>query len=99
MKKFFNSSGVLMGLILVFIGVLANRKSINGTTEQTIALLLPENNHAEQWKVKPRSIYDGYTLRVVRGDEELKIKFCGIDAPEIKQPLGIKSRDYTNFQK
>ena len=24
----------------------------------------------------------------------LKIRFCGIDAPEIKQPLGIESRDY-----
>ena len=46
----------------------------------------------EKWQLK--SIYDGDTLRVVRDDEELKIRLCGIDAPEIKQPLGIEARDY-----
>ncbi|MGB5709361.1 MAG: hypothetical protein WBM44_00405, partial [Waterburya sp.] len=29
------------------------------------------NNYAEQWQVKPGSIYDGDTLRVARGTEEL----------------------------
>jgi endonuclease YncB( thermonuclease family) len=45
-------------------------------------------------QIKPGSIHDGDTLRVVRGTEEKKIRLCGIDAPEIKQPLGIESRDY-----
>ena len=67
-------------------------------------------------QVKPGSVHDGDTLRVVRGQEELKVRLCplgypkgypkglapggasrfayGIDAPEIKQPLGIESRDY-----
>ena len=95
MKKLFNSSGLLIGLILVFVAVLTNRKTINSSTEKAIAkVLLPEENYAEQWQVKPGSIYDGDTLRVIRGNEELKIRFCGIDAPEIKQPLGIESRDY-----
>ena len=94
MKKLFNSSGLLIGLILVFIGVLGNRKSINGAIEGAIDRVFSSDNHAQQWRVKPGSIYDGDTLRVVRGDEELKIRFCGIDAPEIKQPLGIESRDY-----
>ena len=49
---------------------------------------------AAAWKVKPGSINDGDTLRVTRGTEELKIRLCGIDAPELKQPLGIESRDY-----
>ena len=48
----------------------------------------------EVWQVKPGSIYDGDTLRVVRGDEELKIRFCGIDAPEKKMPMGVASRDH-----
>lgn len=94
MKKLFNSSGLLIGLILVFVGVMANRKSINGVTEKAIALVLFKDNHAEKWQVKPGSIYDGETLRVVRGSEELKIRFCGIDSPELAQPLGIESRDY-----
>ena len=94
MKKLLNSSSLLIGLILVFIAVLTNRKTINRSTENAIANVLFKNDYAEQWKVKPGSIYDGDTLRVVRDDEELKIRFCGIDAPEKKQPLGIESRDY-----
>ena len=48
----------------------------------------------ERWNLKPGSVYDGDTLRVVRGNEELKIRFCGIDAPEKQMPMGIESRDY-----
>jgi endonuclease YncB( thermonuclease family) len=48
----------------------------------------------EEWQVKPGSIYDGDTLSVVRGNEELKIRFCGIDAPEKKMPMGVESRDH-----
>ena len=48
----------------------------------------------EVWQVKQGSIYDGDTLRVVRGSEELKIRFCGIDAPEKKQSMGMESRDH-----
>jgi len=94
MKRLLNSSGLLIGLILVFIGVLANRKTISSSTEKAIANVLFKDNHAEQWQVKPGSVHDGDTLRVVRGDEELKVRLCGIDAPEIRQPLGIESRDY-----
>lgn len=94
MKKLFNSSGLLIGLILVFIGVLGNRKTINSALEGAIDRIFFKDNYAQQWRIKPGSIYDGDTLRVVRGNEELKIRFCGIDAPELKQPLGIESRDY-----
>ena len=48
----------------------------------------------EVWQVKEGSIYDGDTLRVRRDEEELKIRFCGIDAPEKKMPMGIESRDH-----
>ena len=94
MKRLLNSSGLLIGLILVFIGVLSNRKTINGAIEGAIDRAFFKDNYGSQWRVKPGSIYDGDTLRVVRGDEELKIRFCGIDAPELKQPLGVESRDY-----
>jgi endonuclease YncB( thermonuclease family) len=94
MKKLFNSSGLLIGLILIFIGILANRKTINSATDKAIASIIDREEYADEWQVKEGSIYDGDTLRVVKGNEELKIRFCGIDAPEIKQPLGIESRDY-----
>ena len=48
----------------------------------------------EEWQLVPRSIYDGDTLRARRGDEELKIRFCGIDAPEVRMPMGIEARDH-----
>jgi endonuclease YncB( thermonuclease family) len=49
---------------------------------------------SETWQVVPGSIYDGDTLRVKNGFGEIKVRFCGIDAPEKDQPLGIQARDY-----
>lgn len=43
------------------------------------------------------SVSDGDTLRVRRGDEqcaELRIRLCGIDAPEKDQAVGIVSRPF-----
>ncbi|MGC9527836.1 MAG: thermonuclease family protein [Limnospira sp.] len=45
-------------------------------------------------RVKPGSIYDGDTLRVICDREELRIRLCGIDAPEKAQAGGIESRDH-----
>lgn len=45
------------------------------------------------WWVKPGSVYDGDTLRLVKGNREEKIRLCGIDAPELKQEGGRESRD------
>ena len=46
--------------------------------------------------VKPGSVYDGDTLRVLCDGQETKIRFACIDAPEVrpKQPGGIESRDH-----
>jgi endonuclease YncB( thermonuclease family) len=38
-------------------------------------------------------VYDGDTLTVRQNDQEVKVRLCGIDAPELKQPLGRQSRD------
>ncbi len=95
LKQLLNSSSLLIGLILVFVAVIAKRETINSSTEKAIAkVIFDDDNDAEKWQVKEGSIYDGDTLRVVRGNEEKKIRFCGIDAPEIKQKLGVESRDY-----
>ena len=94
MKKLLNSSSLLIGLILVLIAVLTNRKAINSSTEKASANVLFDDNYAEEWQVKAGSIYDGDTLKVRRGEEELKVRLCGIDSPERSQPLGIESRDY-----
>jgi endonuclease YncB( thermonuclease family) len=48
----------------------------------------------ESATIVPGSVHDGDTLRVRKGNEVIKVRFCGIDAPELAQPLGKESRDY-----
>ncbi len=55
-------------------------------------LITDETSHAVQ--LVPDSIHDGDTFRVTDGIREIKIRLCGIDAPELEQPLGISSRDH-----
>jgi endonuclease YncB( thermonuclease family) len=45
----------------------------------------------ETWQVI--KVADGDTVIVTRGNRKEKIRFCGIDAPESKQPLGYESKD------
>ena len=87
---------------VLFVGLgLAAYSLLNGVrvrfNVESVPLDSPAENEGvipEEWQVKEGSIYDGDTLRVVRGSEELKIRFCGIDAPEKKMPMGIASRDH-----
>ncbi|KOP26375.1 hypothetical protein AMR41_10850 [Hapalosiphon sp. MRB220] len=52
---------------------------------------------SENWEVV--SVADGDTITVRRGNQRKKIRFCGIDAPEIKhgkqpgQPFGNEARE------
>jgi len=54
----------------------------------------PSETESLRCEVVKGSIYDGDTFRVNCDGRERKIRLCGIDAPEIKQPLGIESRNY-----
>ncbi len=83
LKQLLKSSSLLIGLALVFVAVMTKRETINGATSKAIAKVVFNEKQAEKWQVKKGSIYDGDTLRVVRGSEEKKIRFCGIDAPVI----------------
>ena len=49
---------------------------------------------SEYYTIVPNSIYDGDTFRVSNGSEELKVRLCGIDAPEKDQALGTEYRDH-----
>jgi endonuclease YncB( thermonuclease family) len=53
-----------------------------------------EQEQSQLYQLVPGSIYDGDTLRVTDGSQEIKIRLCGIDAPEKDQPMGIASRDH-----
>lgn len=61
-----------------------------GNNENIQAEVLPPAT--ELWEVT--EISDGDTITVINTDkEQLKIRFCGIDAPEKKQSLGKESTD------
>jgi len=41
------------------------------------------------------AVADGDTLTVLRGSEQVKVRFDGIDTPEKKQPFGTKAKQFT----
>ncbi|MDL5055410.1 thermonuclease family protein [Oscillatoria laete-virens NRMC-F 0139] len=87
MKKFpllSSAAVVFLGVVLVAVG-LRNRESESN---------LPKIPDSERWLVVQGSVHDGDTLRVGRDGEQLRIRLCGIDAPELSQPMGEQSRDY-----
>ncbi|MDJ0902218.1 MAG: thermonuclease family protein [Xenococcus sp. MO_188.B8] len=95
-KTLLNGAVLFIGLGLAAFSQLnkgSERAQFSQTSQSTVVPVTPEQKF-ERWQLKPGSIYDGDTLRVIRGAEELKIRFCGIDAPEKKQAGGIESRDY-----
>ena len=100
LKTFFNGIALFIGLGLAAYSQFNNNsqrevRSVPSHSNQSLKPAAVEQRlEFEVFQLKPNSIYDGDTLRVVRGNEELKIRFCGIDAPEKKQPLGIEARDH-----
>ena len=80
--------------LVIVVGVVAIAPKL--FTQQINAAIdaATDSQNTEWYRVVEGSIYDGDTLRVKRGGEELKIRLCGIDAPEIKQDGGIEARDH-----
>jgi len=50
----------------------------------------PSPPSAQTWQVI--KVADGDTITVTQGSRKEKIRFCGIDSPESKQPLGQESK-------
>lgn len=40
------------------------------------------------------SIHDGDTITILQGKQQIKVRLFGIDAPELKQPYGKKSKQF-----
>jgi endonuclease YncB( thermonuclease family) len=93
MKKLLNTLPLLIALLLLTYS--CTRSPSNNTTSQNpVSSNVPKSS--EVWSVAQTrdAIHDGDTIRLTNGSEELKVRFCGIDAPELKQPMGIAARDY-----
>ena len=85
--------------LLVIGAIAAITRLFPQVTRQVIdaAKAISQNNtfpDSEYWQLVEGSVYDGDTLQVTDGSRELKIRLCGIDAPELEQPLGIEARDH-----
>lgn len=81
MKRLWQAIPLLVGVGAIAYGV---------NQEKVMRKIPPNSLHCQ---LIPGSIYDGDTFRANCNGEQVKIRLCGIDAPEKKQPLGIKSRD------
>lgn len=85
----------LSTLFLVVVAILATvrffPRAATETDSELPTVAMPES---EYYQLVPGSVYDGDTLRVTNGTQEIKIRFCGIDAPEKEQAMGIESRDH-----
>ncbi len=107
MKRFQTMMNTLPLMVILTIALcsvaqilLPNRQQANSASNpgSTVSTLPPMPNFDAQqsktYQLVAGSVHDGDTLRVTDGGEEIKIRLCGIDAPEIDQPLGIASRDH-----
>ena len=92
--EFTNGRVLLIGLLLIFCYQFDRHHQQSTKPNESIIAKRDFNQVYEKWQVKEDSIYDGNTLTVRRGEEELKVRLCGIETPGIKQPLGIEARDY-----
>ena len=94
-KSFLNGAVLFIGLgLTAYAWLNGYRVRFNVESAAVDSPTEEQGQKFERWQLKPGSIYDGDTLRAVRGSEEVKIRFCGIDAPEKKMPMGIEARDH-----
>ncbi len=91
-KKIWRQRGFLPVVMAISLVVVAP-KLFPGPINAAIDAATGGQN-TEWYQLVPGSIYNGDTLRVERGGQELKIRFCGTDSPEIDQPGGIEAREH-----
>jgi endonuclease YncB( thermonuclease family) len=71
----------------------ANSASNPGSTISTLPPMPDfEAQQSKTYQLVAGSVHDGDTLRVTDGGEEIKIRLCGIDAPEIDRTWQVTNR-------
>nr|MDZ8061300.1 thermonuclease family protein [Nostoc sp. EkiNYC01] len=98
-KKLLNNPAFLLACVTPVIGIAAllspkTKSLVEAAADSTSPRAMPLS---EQWTVV--SVADGDTITVKRDGETKKIRFCGMDAPEVKhgkqpgQPFGNEARE------
>jgi endonuclease YncB( thermonuclease family) len=98
MRKIFDTAieiSIVVGAIALFMHhrneqEMTKRPSYEGNQA---AIARPIRLDETQYKIcQTTKVSDGDTIAVDCDGEKLKLRFCGIDAPESKQPLGAESK-------
>ncbi|WP_083602526.1 MULTISPECIES: thermonuclease family protein [Cyanophyceae] len=94
MNKLLNAFPLVLAGALIAYSCSQKGDRTASQNSQTSSNAVPPTS--EVWKIAQTrdAIHDGDTMRLTNGSEELKVRFCGIDAPELKQQMGIAARDY-----
>jgi micrococcal nuclease len=91
--KLFKGSAIAVSLLVSAIALVA--KLAPQTMQKAFSQLgANELGQSKHYQVVAGSVYDGDSLRVSDGSQEIKVRLCGIDAPEKDQALGVESRDH-----
>jgi len=82
----------LVYLVLQWQQLQARRQGVEGPETLTSA----PGGVPAPWSasVEVLDVDNGSTLTVKQGEQQVKVGLCGIDAPELDQPLGRQSREY-----
>ena len=59
-----------------------------------IFLLIPFTSFADQYRAKVIKVIDGDTIWVKSENKHIKIRLSYIDAPELKQVYGVRSKNF-----
>lgn len=101
MRPIWKSKGFVPLAVLGAIAILTHL--FPSATDQALApifkaarpdLVADSGPTSDRYRIVEGSVYDGDTLRVTDGRQEIKIRFCGIDAPEKDQAGGVEARDH-----
>jgi micrococcal nuclease len=82
----------IFGFFVLGTAFIVHLKNYSPVSSNVSNASIPSMQISEEWEVL--SVHDGDTIKAQKDGVVQKIRFCGIDAPEISQALGKDSRDY-----
>lgn len=85
-------AGSAITLPLAAIALLKPEFPTQWLSQREIPDLAPKMPDSEHWLVD--KVIDGDTLSVGIDDKQMKLRLCGVDAPELSQPMGAQSHQY-----
>lgn len=98
--KLLKRRGLIPFLVVLGLGIALLGTPLFPSVQETVELITyePPVANSETWQIIEGSIHDGDTFRASKlangWQSDVGIRLCGIDAPELAQPLGTASRDY-----